>query len=199
MQRKLARMNTLAKSLANTHAPGVAATDSLTIRTREGRALVLRRIRRGDVAALQRGFTGLSPEEVRMRFLHPLTELPREFARRLCDLDPHLAVAWVLADPDGTANAQIHAVARVHLDPVTEQAEFALAVQRAIAGQGFGRMLLRRAIESAAELGAIEVWGDVHTDNAAMLHLCEAIGCHRSPVAHDPGVVRMRMDLIGTA
>jgi GNAT superfamily N-acetyltransferase len=172
-----------------------AKTKHEIVRTPQSVELALRQIRADDVAALQRGFMHLTPDEVRMRFLHPLTELPRDLAVHFCDLDPRYAVAWVLADPDTVAEPEIHAVARVHLDPVTEQAEFGLIVQKSIAGQGFGKLLLERAIESARNLGAVEVWGDVLLENSVMLDLCGKLGFTHSIVAHNPGVQRVRLAL----
>ncbi len=166
-----------------------------SIPLRDGRNLVLRHIRADDVIALQRGFAHLTPDEVRMRFLHPLNELPRDFAVSLCDLDPRYAVAWVLADADDIAEPEIHAVSRVYLDSVTEQAEFAVVVQGAFAGQGFGTLLMKRTLQSARELGAIEVWGDILLDNAGMSRLCEKLGFKHSLVPHNPGVQRVTLSL----
>jgi len=196
-RRTLAVVTTLANSRGDTYRerPTSSNQPGETVTARDGRKLILRRIRRDDVAALQRGFAALTAEEVRQRFFYRLAQLPQEMAARLCDLDPRYAVAWILIDPDDVPQPEIHAVARVHMDPATEQAEFALVVQRALAGQGLGRMLLLRAFDSARALGAVEVWGDIRNDNLAMLHLCESLGCQRSRVPHDPGVVRVRLDL----
>jgi len=65
----------------------------------DGARLLLRDIHPDDVQALQRGFAGLTAQEVRFRFLHPITELPEALARRLCDIDRERAVALVLIDP----------------------------------------------------------------------------------------------------
>jgi RimJ/RimL family protein N-acetyltransferase len=191
-------MNTLAKTPHRTY-PNIASSAGTTatradackrIRARDGRELVLRQIRADDVAALQRGFAHLSSEEVRMRFLHPLAELPLVLAESLCDLDPSQAVAWVLADPDEVAEPEIHAVARAHVDLVTEQAEFAVVVQQRLCGQGFGTLLTRLVIEDARRLGAVEIWGDILLDNAAMQGLCDSFGFQRHMVPHHPGVQR---------
>jgi GNAT superfamily N-acetyltransferase len=69
--------------------------------TRDGARLLLRDIHPDDVQALQRGFAGLTAQEVRFRFLHPLTELPEALARNLCDIDREHAVALVLIDAPG--------------------------------------------------------------------------------------------------
>ena len=196
-------MDTLAKTSRRTYA-NIASRPSTKparketgrrIITRDGHELVLRQIRADDVAALQRGFAHLSAEEVRMRFLHPLTELPHALAASLCDLDPSRAVAWVLADPDDVAEPEIHAVARAHVDAVTEQAEFAVVVQRQFCGQGFGTLLTQRVIDDARRLGAVEVWGDILLDNAAMQHLCDSFGFQRHMVPHHSGVQRATLTL----
>jgi acetyltransferase len=67
--------------------------------THDNVRLLLRDIHPDDVSALQRGFAGLTAEEVRFRFLHPITELPEALVRRLCDIDREHAVALVLIDP----------------------------------------------------------------------------------------------------
>jgi hypothetical protein len=49
--------------------------------THDGVRLLLREIHPDDVQALQRGFAGLTAQEVRFRFLHPITELPEAVLR----------------------------------------------------------------------------------------------------------------------
>lgn len=161
----------------------------------DGRVLVLREIYAGDVAALQRGFASLSPEEVRMRFLHPMTELPEEFATQLCDLDPASSIALVLVDPPGTPEREIRAVARAYIDPTTLSAEFALVVQRQFTGQGIGTRLMKHLIDACRARGAVEIWGDVLLENGAMLALCLELGFVRHAMFHDPGMVQLRMPL----
>ncbi|HSE11394.1 MAG TPA: GNAT family N-acetyltransferase [Rudaea sp.] len=163
--------------------------------THDGVRLLLRDIHPDDVQALQRGFAGLTPEEVRFRFLHPLTELPEALARRLCDIDPQHAVALVLIDTPGTREPEIHAVARAFIDPVTLSAEFALIVQHRLAGHGVGTLLMQRLIAACRKLGAVELWGDVLAENSTMLELCEHLGFSRHPAFEDPGVIRVTLPL----
>ncbi|MBS0583384.1 MAG: GNAT family N-acetyltransferase [Proteobacteria bacterium] len=167
--------------------------------SRDGTPLVLRQIRPDDVEALQRFFHRLTPEEVRLRFLHPLNELPDAFAHQLCELDPAVAFAWLLATPDDPAHPdlpiEIHAVARAHLDPVLDQAEYAIVVEGRFARQGFGSLLMRRVIASARKLGATELWSDVLLENGAMLDLCAKLGFERGMSLNNPGVVRVSLAL----
>lgn len=163
--------------------------------THDNVRLLLRDIHPDDVQALQRGFAGLTAQEVRFRFLHPLTELPEALARRLCEIDPEHAVALVLIDPPGTKEPEIHAVARAFIDPVTLSAEFALVVQHKLAGHGVGTLLMQRLIAACRKLGAVELWGDVLAENNTMLELCEHLGFSRHPAFEDPGVVRVTLSL----
>jgi GNAT superfamily N-acetyltransferase len=162
---------------------------------RDGRTLVLREIYTGDVPALQRGFARLSPEEVRMRFLHPLTELPYEFAMQLCDLDPKTSVALVYIDLPNAPEREIRGVARAYVDQTTLSAEFAIVVQRQYTGQGLGSRLMRCLIDACRKLGAEELWGDVFIENGPMLHLLAKHGFVRGHMPHDPGVQRMVLKL----
>lgn len=177
-----------------------AANDAPTalgeeVRTRDGRVLRLRAIHPDDVVALQRGFSRLSPEEIRMRFLHMLTELPDALATRLCNLDPDQEIAFVLSDPPGTPDPEIHAVARAYIDPTTDSAEYALVVQKALTGQGLGLLLMRRLIDACRARGVHEIWGDVLTENHAMLRLCDRLRFKRDSVFHDPTLTRVRLAL----
>jgi RimJ/RimL family protein N-acetyltransferase len=166
---------------------------------RDGMPLVVRPIRKDDAEALRRGFHRLTPDEVRMRFLHPLNELLEPIARELCDLDPTTAYAWVLADPDDAPSPEIHAVARGYIDRALDQAEFAIVVEGRLKGQGFGTLLMHRVIDSARKLGVAELWGDVLFENNAMLAVCEHLGFRRQSVLHDPGIVRVTLELTKSA
>lgn len=162
---------------------------------RDGTVFHLRAIHADDVAALQRGFAHLSPEEVRMRFLHTLTALPDQLAQRLCRLDPEQEMAFVLIDPPGTDEPEIYGVGRAYIDPNTDSAEFALIVQRRFTGQGLGSYLLNRVIDACRARGVHEIWGDVLTENHAMLELCDEFGFRREGVFHDASLTRVRLAL----
>ena len=54
---------------------------------------------------------------------------------------------------------------------------------------------MRRVIDACRARGAIELWGDVFIDNGPMLALCEQLGFKRRSLEHEPGVVRVTLDL----
>jgi acetyltransferase len=161
---------------------------------RDGRELTLRPIHPSDIAALQRGFSHLSSDEVRLRFLHAMNGLAPELAERLCRIDPDCEIAFVLTDPHD-AEAEIHGVARAHIDLVTASAEFAVIVQKAFSRQGLGRMLLERLAHACRARGVRELWGDVMSDNSQMLQLCSEFGMQHRSLPHDPGLTRVTLSL----
>lgn len=165
------------------------------VRTRDGRELLLRTIHADDVDALRHGFADLTPEEVRLRFLHPMNELTVEAARRLCSIDPVREVAFVLLDRAAAPTPAIRAVARAYIDPATLAAEFAIVVHHDFAGQGLGTLLMRRLIDALRERGVVEIWGHVLTDNNGMLELAHNLGFTRHSDFHDPGILRVSLDL----
>ena len=191
----IAIMPTLANSPVKMQAP--TGTMALGERVHDSAGdLLLRPIRRDDVAALQRGFARLSAEEVRFRFLHPITDLPGDMARALCEPDPLCGVALVLIDPPPACAPEIHAVARAHVDAATLCAEFALIVQQRFTRRGLGSLLMQRLIAACRTRGAVEIWGDVLVENGAMLELCEHLGFTRRTQWSDRGIMRVILPLL---
>ena len=143
--------------------------------------LLLREINPDDVQALIRAFKRMTPEQVRSRVFHALRDLPEPVARHLCDVDAERVFALVATDPDGS---EIRAEARIHLDPMTECAELALAIDPAHTGKGLGKILIEHLVREARRRNVREIWGDTLADNSAMLGLTRRLGfTHRS--AHD--------------
>lgn len=158
-------------------------------------ALWLRSIHALDQPALERLFARLTPTEIRRRFLHSLRELPPGTPQRLCTPDGATEQAWVIASTAQPSHGELHGVGRMFLDAACASAEFALLVERAEAGQGYGRLLLQTLMHAAHLAGMHELWSHVAHDNAAMLHLARAHGGELARVPGDPGVVRVRIPL----
>ena len=159
------------------------------------RRVLVRPIDPADAAPLRHGFGLLSTDEVRMRFLHPMSELTPALARQLTTLDPARDFALVVAEPLPPGDALIGAVVRASIDPVGRRAEFAIIVARLLAGQGLGRLLMRKLIRWARLKRLDELYGDVLVENVQMLALVRTLGFHAEPLAGEPGVMRVRLDL----
>lgn len=163
-----------------------------------GRELVVRPIEPADAPMLRAGFAVLTPEEVRMRFLHPVSELTEDVARRLATIDREREFALVAAEPLPPGEALVGAVVRASLDEPEDgirNADFALIVARPLAGFGLGNHLLRRLLQWCRRKRVAIVHGDVLAENDAMLKLVERLGFTRAYVPGEAGIVRVSLDL----
>jgi GNAT superfamily N-acetyltransferase len=157
--------------------------------TADGRALVLREIHPGDADALRRAFARLTPEQVRLRTFHRMSELTPASAERLTRIDPDTTTALVAVDADG----EIRGEARLHADAVVSGAEFGVAVDPAFTSQGLGRRLMQRLLDDARRRGLDELWGDVLAQNQLMLDFVKKLGAERHALPDEPGVIRVRL------
>ncbi|MFZ1390402.1 MAG: GNAT family N-acetyltransferase [Dokdonella sp.] len=175
--------STTARSASTVHEP---------IFLDDGTLLLLRPIAPGDVDALMRAFKRMTPEQVRARVFHALSELPEPVARSMCRIDPDHAVALVATDPNG---AEIRGEARVHFDLITESAELAIAIDPDYTGRGLGRILIERLIAASRAHAMREIWGDTQAGNNAMLALTTRLGFSHRRQSDDATLVRFQLDL----
>ncbi|MGA0588765.1 GNAT family N-acetyltransferase [Dyella sp. KRB-257] len=165
-----------------------------TVRTRDGRSLFLRGIRPDDVAALQRCFTRLSPEDIRRRFLHAMSELPDPMAHRLCNIDPALETAFVLMD-ESAEPAEMRGVGRIYVDESADSAEFSVLVERDWNRRGLGALLMQLLVDDCRHRGLHEIWGYVLMENRPMLELCRELGFQRRAATGEPGTAQISLKL----
>lgn len=165
------------------------------LRLEDGRELLLRPITPADAEPIRNAFSLLSPDEVRMRFLHPIKELTPDMLRRLTAIDTEKEFALVAAEPLPPGEALVGAVGRVAIEPGTKRGEFAILVSRFLANQGLGRLLMRKLVHWAKLKRLDELYGDVLDENSAMLGLADTLGFRRELAPDDPGIVRVRLKL----
>lgn len=158
----------------------------------DGREFLLRPIRAEDEPALRRFFTRLDPEEIRLRFHHPMKVMDHTLAARLTQLDYDRDMALALVDDAG----DLHGVVRLSSDPDRRQAEYAVIIARALSGMGLGLLLMKRIIAYARDQGVGEIFGSVLSENEAMLGLCQKLGFVREPHPEGPGLVMVRLKMI---
>jgi acetyltransferase len=176
-----------------TPAIDIAASTGL-MRLDDGRELSLRSIRPNDVAALQRCFIRLSPEDIRRRFLHAMSELPEPMAKRLCRIDPELETALVLAD-EHAVPAEIRGVGRIYVDESADSAEFSILIEQDWTRLGLGALLMQRLVDDCRHRGLAEIWGYVLLENRPMLRLCKELGFERRLLENEPGVAQISLRL----
>lgn len=165
------------------------------LRLNDGRDLLLRPISPLDAEPLRVGFALLTPEEVRLRFLHPLKELTPEMAHQLTHPQPKRDFALVASEPLPPGEALVGAVARASIDEDGRRAEFAILVSRFVAGQGLGALMMRQLIRWAKLKRLEELYGDVLDENKPMLALAQQLGFSREPLQDEPGIIRVRLKL----
>lgn len=161
------------------------------LRLLDGRRLIARPILPGDADTLRRSFGDLTPEEIRFRFLHPITELTPERARELTDIDRARAFALVIVEALPPERARIGAVARAIIDDGRRDAEFAIIVGREIGGFGLGAYLLQRIAEWSRKKGMRTLYGDVMVENQRMLRLARRMGFQFRMHPIEPQIVRI--------
>lgn len=164
------------------------------VRTCDDRELVLRPIEPGDVAAMQRCFTRLSPEDVRRRFLHAMSELPAPMAQRLCRIDPVVETAFVLMD-ESVHPAEMRGVGRIFVDEAIRSAEFSVLVEQDWSRRGLGALLMQRLVDDCRRRGLAELWGYVLMENRPMLELCRELGFSKRMLPDEPGIAQITLAL----
>lgn len=174
--------------------PAANDTQGEQVRTADGRELVLRAIEPGDVAALQRCFSRLSPEDIRRRFLHAMSELPAPMAQRLCQVDPALETAYVLMDESVTP-AEMRGVGRIYVDESADNAEFSVLVEHDWSRMGLGALLMQRLVDDCRRRNLTEIWGYVLLENRPMLELCKELGFVRRLLPSEPGTAQISLAL----
>jgi acetyltransferase len=165
------------------------------IELRSGETVKMRPIRPEDARAMQRAFTVMDPEDVRMRLFAPVAMLSDEMAARMTQVDYDREMAFVIEDPHNAG--ELWGGARVVADPDNVEAEFSVTVLSNLKGHGVGAVSLSRILDYAASRGIETVWGSVLAENRPMLRLAERLGfsCKRDP--DDPEVMKCVIDLRG--
>lgn len=166
-----------------------------TVALPDGRILWLRPVRPEDEPGFHGLFASLSPEEIRLRFLHPMKILPHTLAARLTQIDYDREMALVLAAQSPSGEPELYGCVRIGADPDNERAEFAILLRSDMTGMGLGPMLLRRIIEYARSRGIGDIFGEVLAENKAMLKLCRAFGFIVKRDPGDPGLMIVSLKL----
>ena len=166
-----------------------------TLRLPDGQQLLIRPIRPEDEPNFQKIFAGMTPEEIRLRFLHPMNTMPHSLAARLTQIDYDREMSLVVEGKSATGQAELYGMVQITADPDKERAEFAIMLHHDMTGLGLGPMLLRRIIEYARKVKIGEVFGEVLSDNRAMLKLCRVFGFTVKSDREDPGIMQVCLKL----
>jgi len=165
-----------------------------TVSISDGRIFQLRPTRPADKEALQRLFAELSHDEIRMRFLHAMHEVPAALVTQFTQIDYDREMSFVLTKAGSSSESDLFGYVQVISDPDKERAEFAILVRSGLTGMGIGRVLMEHIISYARRRGIKELYAESLIDNIAMVKLAAALG-FSIVESGDPESVMMTMKL----
>jgi acetyltransferase len=145
-----------------------------------GRRIHLRPLREDDGPALVSLGRRSTQEDLRLRFFHMIGEGDQGLLDRLTRLDPLRDAALVAYE---TGDATPLGVVRLHGDPATQSAEFAILVRADAQRFGLGLALMETVVELGSERGYRRITAPILPENGRMLRLARKLGftLSRSP------------------
>jgi len=164
------------------------------LRVEDGHEYLVRPVRPEDGPALGALFGAMRPEDIRLRFFTPMRTVPAAVAARLTQIDYDREMGLVALDPAGAA-PEILAIVHLTCDPDNQRGEFAAMVRSDLKGHGLGYGLMTCLIDHARRRGVGEIFGEILTENAAMLRLCRELGFAVRPHADGPYLMQATLDL----
>ena len=141
--------------------------------TRGGERVSIRAVAPQDMALYPDFLRDVSAEDLRLRFFGDIAELSAEERDKLSHLDFKHDMAFIALDE---ATGEMLGLVRLRDELDERTAEFAILVRSRLKGHGLGWLLMRRVIDYAKEKGLRRVYGDVLTENTAMLQMCDELG-----------------------
>jgi acetyltransferase len=154
--------------------------------------VVVRTIRPDDAPLLQAFVRRLSPRSRRFRFFVALADLSGTQLDRFVNVEPTRGVALV-AVATGRDGPAIVGEARYALEHDHDHAEFAVVVADEFQRRGLGRHLVSRLMTTAWRRGVRRLFGEIKSDNRAMLGLAMHLGFRLRGSLDDDSVVLANM------
>jgi acetyltransferase len=158
------------------------------LRLTDGSEVVVRPITPGDASLLQAFVRRLSAKSRRFRFFVALAELSATQLERFVNGDPARALALVALSTREECTA-IVAEARYALEHGSDNAEFAIAVADEFQRRGLGTQLVKRLLTTAWRRGVRRLFGEIKSDNRAMLALAIRLGFRLRNSVQDESIV----------
>lgn len=152
--------------------------------TRSGLGLYVRPVSPEDGDMVAAFFAALAPDDLRFRFLTPLTRPCHSLLETLVSVDHFRTEDFlVFADMDG--KKKLIASAMLAADPSLDRAEVAIAVDPAYRQRGVGWTLLDFVARDAAARGIGILESVECRDNRAAIAIEKEMGFTASPYPHD--------------
>ena len=166
----------------------LAGADGQALRLIDGSEVVVRSIRPDDAPLLQAFVRRLSARSRRFRFFAALAELSAAQLERFVNVEPARGLALIALSKRQEQSA-IVAEARYALEQESGDAEFAIAVADEFQRRGLGTQLVKRLLASALGRGVRRLFGEIKSDNRAMLAVAARLGFRLRKSIQDEDIV----------
>jgi len=146
----------------------------------DGKTIMIRPIRPDDENLYETFMEKTSMEDMRLRLFGAIRHPSHKSIARLTQIDYARAMAFIAIDPDLN---EMLGVSRLASNADYVRAEFAIITRSDMKRRGIGWALMQRLIHYAETENIKELFGQVLTENNAMLKMCRDLGCqiHSDP------------------
>jgi acetyltransferase len=146
----------------------------------DGEKVFLRPLTVDDARLYPDFLAEVTSDDLRLRFFAPMRQVAPDVIDKLIHYDPDKAMAFIAIEE---ATGRMLGVVRLHDDPDGKTGEFAILLRTRLKGHGLGWLMMKHMIANAKDKGLKTVRGQVLSENATMLQMCEELGFH---VTDDP-------------
>jgi acetyltransferase len=153
----------------------MSTSDSVVLHLPQGAKVRIRAIRPDDGPGLQRFVRRLSARSRYLRFFSAIKALSPGQLQRFLRSESGREMALV-AESVAAEGSSIVAEARCVVEDGTGSAEFALAVADEFQRQGLGTKLMAALVAFASRAGVQRLFGEIKSENAAMLAFARKLG-----------------------
>ena len=157
-----------------------ASQPSVTITTRDGRAVSVRHMQRADAALLESLFYKMSPETRWRRFFVPLEHIDpaqvKEGAERLATIHPGREVALIGLAAEAEGPAAVGVARYASMEEGDAVVEASIVLRDDYQHSGLGQQLLDLLIQIALVHGIHHVMMLTQADNTGMIALARRLG-----------------------
>lgn len=174
--------------------PGYPADLERTWLASDGTAVRIRPLRPDDIDRELRFLAGLSEKTLYLRLQYTASEVTRDAAERLLDLDYHDTIAFG-ALVDRPPDQDLIGVSRYARTPGSDQAECAIVVTDAWHGRGVGTELMRSLGNAARRRGIRTLVGASLAENQRIHAWARRFGYDVRTEPHSGGQVQVTLDL----
>ena len=157
-----------------------------------GMAILVRPVRPEDEDLFREFFSGVTQDDLRLRFFAPLKEFSHSFIARLTQIDYARAMAFIAIEEK---TGKMLGGARLHANANYDRAEYAILVRSDLKGRGLGWLLMQLLIEYARAEGIRTIEGQVLSENTTMLRMCKELGFEIKHDPDDPAVCDAKLSL----